>query len=610
MNMTTSDELIRLENIYHSYGVVSALEDVNITIRAGEIHALVGEHGAGKSSLAMVMNGDLTPRSGKVFFRGSPVQMHKAKMGIHLGVKMIYQNVLLNRYFSVAESLFYFNKVVNRGMWINQRRMEEAASELFQRYGLAIDPRASVSALNISERTAVDILRSMQTSTNLLIIDEGMDNLTSSFSSQIGSMLHEHVARGTSILLITHKIEDIYDFAARVSIMRNGKVLTTDDVNNIDKMNLLRLTYTQVNKSADGADDGRDFYSLLKYNEAILQFLPINLIVVDKNNRIELVNDSCKKYFGLSERYFKTPLSSLLGKLNDEVYDIIIEALSSQEEKTFYRVHLVVRDRAVITNIKTLPIKDRATHIGNIIILEDVSEFERMQDKLILSEKLASIGLLAAGVAHEINNPLEIIYNYLAYLRYNLSDGEQLKAIDTVQDELVAISGIVSNLVTFSDNKGPERRIIDVDSAIEETLRLLKFNVEYKKITMSFLPGLDDVRVILNQNEFKQVILNLVRNSIEAMPDGGIIDVTTHLEKASAGSRARIIVKDSGPGIPEEHIKNIFLPFYSTKKGQESNLGLGLSICYSIVQRYNGTISASNNVGGGCSFTVDLPIAE
>lgn len=456
----------------------------------------------------------------------------------------------------------------------------------------------------------MDIIRSLQTDTSLLIVDEGLDNLTAEYHRRITALLKERAEKGMAVLLITHKIEDIYDVADRVSIMRNGRVLATDDVRNIDKMSLLRLTYTQMNRGLERDAEGRDFHNLLKYNEAILQFLPINLVVVDDANRIELVNDYCKQYFGLAEQYYDTPLSNLLGADNIDVYGMLLEALSSREEKNFYHVKMVVCGREAVTNIKTLPIMEGNVLIGSIIILEDISEFEKLQDRLILSEKLASIGLLAAGVAHEINNPLEIIYNYLAYLRYNLSDPELLKAIDTVHNEMVAISGIVSNLVSFSDRSAADQEFVDLDGLIGETMRLLKFNAEYKSISMSFAPGLKGARARLNGNEFKQVLLNLFKNSFEAMPDGGRLVVSTKAESAPSARRAVIVVSDTGSGIAEEGIKNIFLPFYSTKKGQASNIGLGLSISYSIVQRYGGTISAANNPDRGCSFTVELPLED
>jgi signal transduction histidine kinase len=599
---------IYLENIFHSYGDVPSLNGASIALEKGEIHALVGEHGAGKSSLAKIISGDIVPRSGRVLIDDVPILMFRSQNVLRHGIKVIYQDILLNSYFSVAESMFYANRVVNPGFWVSRRKMEAATQALFAKNNIRISPTKWIRALNISERTVVDIIRSIQTETSLLLIDEGLDNLAGEYYSTIVSILRRLAASGIAILFITHKIEDIYDVADKVSIMRNGRILATDKVKNIDKMSLLRLTYTQINRIPGMVGDVKAFNNLLKYNEAILRFLPINLIVTDAEHRIELVNNNCKAYFRLQEDYHNMPLSELIGKDNHEVLALLFNAIQTGEERTYYRVNMATPNGHAVTNIKTLPIRDGSFVIGNIVIIEDVSEFEMLQDKLILSEKLASIGLLAAGVAHEINNPLEIIYNYLAFIKFNLSDPALLKIVDTVQKEMVTISGIVSNLVSFSNTNPEEHEALALDAIIKEIIELLKFNAKYKNISLCFHEGLRDSKVRINRNEFKQVILNLLRNSFESMADGGEIIISTEIAQKIEGAFAKLTVQDSGSGIPEENLKNIFLPFYSTKKGSENNLGLGLSISYGIVQRFGGTISAANNPEKGCSFTIEFPI--
>ncbi len=598
---------VSIHEVFYSYGIVPALSNINFSVSHGEIHALVGEHGAGKSSLAMIISGELQPKRGNIIFEGKRFLQLRNMTALRMGIKLVHQQILLNDYFSVAESLYYSNKSVNRGFWVSQSKMIQSATELFRRHGIAIDPCAPIRGLNLSERTVVDIMKSLQTKTRLLIIDEGLDNLSADYYSKILPILSEKKAEGMSVLLITHKIEDIYAVADRVSIMRNGKILATDEVRNIDKMTLLRMTYTQMTKSAKPIRDDRDFHTFLKYNEAILQFLPVNLIVTDQQQKITLVNDYCKQYFNLVDQYFDTPLEALFKERNLDVFRLLVNAFASKEEKTFYHLRLVFDAYTTVTNIKTLPIMDGSFVIGNIIIIEDITEFERMQQRLILSEKLASVGLLAAGVAHEINNPLEIIYNYLAFIRYNFSDERLLSVVNTIQNEITNMSGIVSNLVSFSDKRSTELEIVDVDEVLAETIGLLRYNAEYKKISVECKPVSAPLKLSVNRNELKQVILNLIKNSFEAMPDGGSIDISTFTTVEDGQKKANIVVSDTGPGLAEEDIKNIFLPFFSTKKSGQSNLGLGLSVSYAIVQRYGGSLIAMNNEGSGCSFAIKLP---
>jgi ABC-type multidrug transport system ATPase subunit len=401
MTADTLHPFISVENIHHMYGHVPSLTGADFSLERGEIHALVGEHGAGKSSLAKIISGDIAPRSGQVLIDGMPTQMFRSHNALRHGIKAIYQDILLNGYFTVAESIFYANRIVNKGPWISRRKMEIATQKLFEEHNINISPTTGIRALNISERTVVDIFRSIQTETSLLIIDEGLDNLSGEYYSIIVALLRRLATSGISVLTITHKIEDIYDVADKVSIMRSGRILATDKVENIDKLSLLRLTYTQINRIPGTSGNIKAFNNLLKYNEAILRFLPINLMVTDSDARIELVNNNCKEYFRLQEDYHNMPLSEFIGRNNPDVLELLLDALMAKEERTFYRVKMATPNGEAITNIKTLPIRDEASVIGNIIIIEDVSEFENLQDKLILSEKLASIGLLAAGRARD-----------------------------------------------------------------------------------------------------------------------------------------------------------------------------------------------------------------
>ena len=201
---------------------------------------------------------------------------------------------------------------------------------------------------------------------------------------------------GKSILCFTHSIDDIYGLADKVTILRNGEIILTDSVNNIDKINLIKLCYTQISGS-DEIEGYQDFIQLLRYNEAILQKLPINLIVSDNENKIKLINDHGKTYFNLQNAAYRNRfLADLFSEGSENALEMIKSAFAEKKEKTFYNVPLVVNANKTITNIKILPIYDGAFLIGNITIIEDVSKQEMLRQQVILSEKLASVGILAA----------------------------------------------------------------------------------------------------------------------------------------------------------------------------------------------------------------------
>lgn len=242
-----------------------------------------------------------------------------------------------------------------------------------------------------------------------------------------------------------------------------------------------------------------------------------------------------------------------------------------------------------------------------VVGINNVVDAFKLQEQLILSDKLASVGLLAAGVAHEINNPLEIIYNDLRYIKHEFPGQELHESLDNIYEEISAITSIVSNLHSFSDNRKRIDEEIDLNELIRNILTLIKHSARYKQITIQFEPFEEAITIHANKNEMKQVILNLLKNSFEAMSSGGKIFIRTTQVQQNGSHFVQIAFTDTGPGIQIENPNDIFLPFYSTKKGREDNLGLGLSVSYGIITKYRGTISVKNLDSSGCQFIINVP---
>ena len=230
-----------------------------------------------------------------------------------------------------------------------------------------------------------------------------------------------------------------------------------------------------------------------------------------------------------------------------------------------------------------------------------------MRQRVNLSENLASLGLLAAGVAHEINNPLEIIYNYLSFLRMYPDRKQSLEAVLQLEEEIDGIKHIVSNLVSFSGNKGQHPEIFDVNYLIEQTLTLLKPAAKERNIQCSSLYSTGELLICANKTEIRQVLMNIIRNSFEVLKTAGEM----HIETKVIDEQVIILISDNGPGINIKDSENIFLPFYSTKKNENNNnLGLGLPMSYGIVKKYNGELTFRNLEEQGCEFMISLPLAN
>lgn len=601
-----SDDLLTFAGVTLDYGQFRALNDIHFAIGASTIHAIVGEHGAGKSSLAMILNGLVKPQSGLIRFDRREYRALTVELSFQAGIRTVHQHALsLHEHFSVAENLFLTSgRFFERLSW--RYKIYQRAQAFLRDYAVDIAPSTLVKDLSLSDRILVDMLKQISGRPKLLILDEALEKLSSVSLKKAVNMLVRLKEAGMAVLLITHRIDDIYELADMVSVMKNGEVLVTDRVRNIDKLNLIKMAYIQLSDEEHVGNLNREFYQLLKYNEAILRHLPVNLIVMDDARRIKMVNDFCKQNFGLNKAsYFNTPLEQILASANADVMAHI--HIAPPVETTFYQIPLSLNNIPMIGNLKIFPIYDGAMLIGQILIIEDVSEFDRLQKQVILSEKLASVGLLAAGVAHEINNPLEIIYTYLSFMKYKFRSPEFHEALDTLHEQIAHIAGIVSNLLSFSDKNAIQSEEIELNSEIRAMLKLIKHNAGYQHIKIRFEPHPQELFVNANRHEIKQVILNLLKNSFEAMPSGGQISIKTDALQSEGASWAQMTFHDTGPGIADDNPNNIFLPFYSTKKGKENNLGLGLSVSYNIIKKYHGTISAQNIEQSGCQFVISLP---
>lgn len=601
--------LLKLEDITLDYGDFRALNHLHFEVARAEVHALVGEHGAGKSSLAQLMSGMLAPQSGWILFGGQVYRALSLVDAVKSGIAIVHQHALsLNKYFTVAENFFLTSAFPH--VFLFQKRAFRAVQAFFDQHQIDLDPTSLVKDLPVADQIFVDILKQIYLQPTLLILDEALEKLTTSAFTTIVRIVMALKQAGTSFVLITHRLDDIYNLADRVSIIKHGEILVTDEVKNIDKINLIKMAYTQLSSEHSVDNLNTEFYQLLKYNEAILRNLPVNLIVTDNTYRIKMVNEHCKQYFHLEHpSYLNVPVDDLLAENTEEVRTLVQNLLVSHEEKTFYQIPLIINNRRIISNIKTFPIYDGAFLIGQIIIIEDITEYDHLQKQVVLSEKLASVGLLAAGVAHEINNPLEIISNSLSYLKYHISHEELREAIDDIHEAMSGIAAIVSNLHAFSDNTQSLIEELDLNAIIHSMLHLIKHNAQYKHIVIHFAPSEAELPIRANKNEIKQVILNLLKNSFEAMPAGGEIFITTLLTYQNGANVVQLTFKDTGPGIGDDNPNNIFLPFYSTKKGSEHNLGLGLSVSYGIIKKYNGTITVENLPHqAGCQFLITLPL--
>jgi two-component system NtrC family sensor kinase len=238
-------------------------------------------------------------------------------------------------------------------------------------------------------------------------------------------------------------------------------------------------------------------------------------------------------------------------------------------------------------------------------VAEKTKELQATQDFLIQSEKLASLGKLAAGIAHEINNPLtSILINSHLILERTKREDPAVGNLQLIIDETTRCSAIVRGLLEFARQTPPEKTLVDINKVIESTLLIMETQALVHKVKVMKKFSDEIPEIMVDVNKIKQVFTNVVLNALDAMSDGGFLKITSR--KSSDKASAEIIFEDNGQGIPKDDLRRIFDPFFTTKGTKGT--GLGLSISYGIIQQHNGTIEVESEVGRGTIITIHLPL--
>jgi signal transduction histidine kinase len=254
-------------------------------------------------------------------------------------------------------------------------------------------------------------------------------------------------------------------------------------------------------------------------------------------------------------------------------------------------------------NIAVAPLVSRDFKtLGRIILIDDITARTELEAQLSQAEKLSSIGLLAAGVAHEVNTPLAVISSYTQKLTKQLRGDDRLSPLlEKITSQTFRASEIVNNLLNFSRTGSSEFRETDLNAIIRDTLTLIEHQFKTSQVTLdtTLLPDLPPI--LGNAGKLQQVFLNLFLNAKDAMNGGGTLRVATE-----ANGHVGVAISDTGSGIAPEHLQRIYDPFFTTKsaprEGQRRGTGLGLAVTYGIIQEHAGKIHVESSTGAGTTF--------
>jgi two-component system, NtrC family, sensor kinase len=403
-----------------------------------------------------------------------------------------------------------------------------------------------------------------------------------------------------------------------IAVIALGRKPRAEPLNSED----LALLAAVAGQAATALENGRLYRQLhvkaeelgrmREFNESILESLDAGLAVLDTHDRVIRWNRSLESLHGASR-------SDAVGRTIADLFGpSFVEAVRTARNHsvhggTFYRLPLVVRradgEVRILVNVTTVPLQSIAGNgdAGTVVIVDDVTERAQLEEQLQISDKMASIGLLAAGVAHEVNTPLTGISSFTQMLLDGADPADpKTRLLEKIERQTFRAAKIVNGLLNLSRpaTVEPERAPVDLNVVVNDVLSLLEHQFKVGRIQVRREMPAPGPVVMGIEFKLQQVFLNLFLNARDAMPKGGWLSIATRV----ADGQAVVEVGDTGAGIPVECLARIYDPFFTTKTMGQGT-GLGLSITYGIVREHEGQISCDSEVGVGTRFTLSFPVA-
>jgi len=388
-----------------------------------------------------------------------------------------------------------------------------------------------------------------------------------------------------------------------------GDFLSSEDMELLESLaNYIGIAIQNAQLYAKLAEQIDEYERLKEFNENIVESINVGILAVDLDDRVESWNAQMEVMYAKSR-------VEVLGKPLRELFpaEFMTEFSRVREDPGVhnlykFRLHTPANEvRTVNVAIAPLLSRDLVT-VGRIILVDDITERTHLEGQLAQSEKLSSIGLLAAGVAHEVNTPLAVISSYTQMLAKQLRGDERMTSLlDKITQQTFRASEITNGLLNFSRTSVTEFRELDVNQLLRETLVLLDHQFKKARVEVDLKLQEEPPMMRGNQGKLQQVFLNLFLNAKDAMREGG----TLRVETMSNGS-VTVRITDSGSGITRENLQRIYDPFFTTKtsprEGERRGTGLGLSVSYGIIQEHSGKIQAWSEPGRGTTFQLEFPL--
>lgn len=360
-----------------------------------------------------------------------------------------------------------------------------------------------------------------------------------------------------------------------------------------------------------------EYERLKEFSENIVESINVGILAADLEDRVESWNTQIERLTGIArENAVGRTLSELFP---DDLYEKFTEVRGDTGVHNIYKFVLKPTVNGIHNGYAAKPVRETILNlaiaplvakdyrqIGRLIIFDDITDRAELESRLVQADKLSSIGLLAAGVAHEVNTPLAVISTYAQMLAKQVSGDEaKSKLLEKIAKQTFRASEIVNSLLNFSRTSSTDFVDVEINRSIRETINLIEHQLNKASVRTELSLDESIPKMKGNAGKLQQVFLNLFLNARDAMPSGGILAVKTWSSETSIS----IEVADSGTGISSEHLARIYDPFFTTKAPKKGT-GLGLSVTYGIVREHGGTIEVQSQLGQGTRFIIELPLVR
>jgi len=399
-------------------------------------------------------------------------------------------------------------------------------------------------------------------------------------------------------------IRDISDQLDRISAGEydTGATSIKETVESSDELGQVRRKIKRVGQQLRGVHE--IFSSLRENMDSVMAGLEDGLILFTRDARAVMVSPAAEKFLG-------APASQFLGRRVTEIFPLghplngALRLEGDELTEIASETELETLEGAKRVSVTVQEIQGAGERMGALVTLRDLDSLESISTQLQVSERLAAVGRITAGVAHEVKNPLNSMRLWLENLKESLpaeTENSALQAVNVLDAEIDRLDAVVKRFLDFARPMDVRLEPTQLADLLREVLEVARPQLEKANVHVAQLLPIDVPEVFVDRALLKQAVLNLVLNAVDAMPNGGQLQLTL----SRRGEMAEITVGDTGKGIPVEHRQKVFQLFFTTRPGGS---GIGLASTFRIVQLHNGSIDFTSEVGRGTTFRIELPLA-